>query len=422
MSGESWQIKEWANDLVRCVTSAFYTDDVVAVMELMIRENYITLYSQDFLYYQKACKERLKTRTETWMRERLNTLCNDHMVQRDKYDKRDYYYIDYEYFVNVLKYRIRLMEKEVKKNQRSMSNFQNYVCSLRCHEKLYTDRDVAKIGSEKCPKCRPKGRLVPQGVTRAVKRQIGLISKMRTQLQPILELLGRLKGKKLDTLQVSPSQLKAREIDLKTKHNIRTADEEHQLREISKGTNSNYTRATTNFAASIGGEDRFINVNYVTPEELERAAKNKRLKVGPAATVKNTTVPKFLHKSAITKRQVYGTDTSAGAAPGASGPNGDGGTAESLKDEDAEMKKVDAAMFGGAPVVATVDEMAAGVAVVNEGTGEGTVYMKVGGVDVEWGKVDADDLDDEQYQEYQRLGRENGLLAGEDDSESDDDF
>ena len=52
------------------------------------------------------------------------------------------------------------------------------------------------------------------------------------------------------------------------------------------------------------------------------------------------------------------------------------------------------------------------------------VYMKINGINVEWNQIDSSELDDEQMFEYERIGRENGLLVSEDedDSDEDDDF
>ena len=68
-----------AKQLARYVTQCFYTDDVFAVMDVVIRNDYITFHTSDPLHYKTVSAGRLETRTEKWMRERLKILCNDHI-------------------------------------------------------------------------------------------------------------------------------------------------------------------------------------------------------------------------------------------------------------------------------------------------------------------------------------------------------
>ena len=151
--------------LVNYVAQGFYTDDYVTVLDVIASVDYITFDKRDDLhYYKNVLNGRLRTRSDRWIKALVKKLHLQFMVLKDTFDGQDYYYISFDFFINVLKYRISLLENTMRKEQKSPSDLKNkYICSNRCCDEnndviIFTTDSIASIGSLICPECTKKGR------------------------------------------------------------------------------------------------------------------------------------------------------------------------------------------------------------------------------------------------------------------------
>ena len=93
--------------LVNYVAQGFYTDDYVTVLDVIASVDYITFDKRDDLhYYKNVLNGRLRTRSDRWIKALVKKLHLQFMVLKNTYDGQDYYYISFDFFINVLKYRI----------------------------------------------------------------------------------------------------------------------------------------------------------------------------------------------------------------------------------------------------------------------------------------------------------------------------
>ena len=149
-------------ELVNYVAQGFYTDEYVAVLDIIVSVEYITFDEEDPYHYQNVLSGRLRTRKKRWMLKKLKKLCNQHMILKDEFNKKEYYYISFDFFINTLKYRIKILEEKMRKIQKSPSELKNkYICSNRCCDEnndliIYTTESIASIGSLLCPECKKK--------------------------------------------------------------------------------------------------------------------------------------------------------------------------------------------------------------------------------------------------------------------------
>ena len=98
--------------LVKTVTRAFYSDTVVVVMDALLREKFIR---------EEEIGPRLRLKEKDW-RKVINQMEEELLINSEKVLMEDMrqpsvYYIDYQMFVDVVRYRIYLMRKKVNSAQ-----------------------------------------------------------------------------------------------------------------------------------------------------------------------------------------------------------------------------------------------------------------------------------------------------------------
>ena len=98
--------------LVKTVTRAFYSDTVVVVMDALLREKFIR---------EEEMGPRLRLKEKDW-RKVINQMEEELLINSEKVLMEDMrqpsvYYIDYQMFVDVVRYRIYLMRKKVNSAQ-----------------------------------------------------------------------------------------------------------------------------------------------------------------------------------------------------------------------------------------------------------------------------------------------------------------
>ena len=81
-------------ELVNYVAQGFYTDEFVVVLDIIVSVEYITFDEEDPYHYQNVLSGRLRTRTKRWILKKLKKLCNQHMILKDEFNKKEYYYIN----------------------------------------------------------------------------------------------------------------------------------------------------------------------------------------------------------------------------------------------------------------------------------------------------------------------------------------
>eukprot|EP01036_Dinobryon_divergens_P023699 gene23699-32078_t len=117
--------------LVATVARAFYTDSYIVLLDTLFRETYIV---------EEELGPRLKM-TAKELEILKNQLESEMLISSEKVylaaDKRSFlkcYYIDYEQFVNVVRYRVYLMQKMMESNEKMERGIVNFECPS-CHDR-----------------------------------------------------------------------------------------------------------------------------------------------------------------------------------------------------------------------------------------------------------------------------------------------
>jgi len=137
--------------LVAAVGRAFYTDPVIVVLDTLIRE--------------RSCRsEELSPRlrlTEKETRKILNLLEDEKLISsEDLTDEKGkvskYYYIDYQWFVNIVRYRVALMQKKVSSSEKYEFSipFQCPTCKTK-YQQLEATKYLSLDKHFICPTCCP---------------------------------------------------------------------------------------------------------------------------------------------------------------------------------------------------------------------------------------------------------------------------
>ncbi len=139
--------------LVHSVGSAFYTDDVVVILDALMRyPHYIR---------EQELAPRLKLQSKT-VEKVINLLTSDRLISYeelpDEHGRNSkYYFIDHIHFFNVVLYRIGTLQKKLKDYEKDENQLGYYSCPT-CKKK-YSDTDVVLLMSRDhkfiCPDCCP---------------------------------------------------------------------------------------------------------------------------------------------------------------------------------------------------------------------------------------------------------------------------
>jgi transcription initiation factor TFIIE subunit alpha len=89
--------------LIRVVARAFYTDDAIIVLDVLIRKKFI----KDADMGTVLCLHQKQ------VRKIIHELIHDKLVQEESFDGSTYYYVDYKHFFDVVRYRMYLMKSEL---------------------------------------------------------------------------------------------------------------------------------------------------------------------------------------------------------------------------------------------------------------------------------------------------------------------
>ena len=140
-------------NLVHSVGRAFYTDDVVVVLDALMRyPHYIR---------EQELAPRLKLQSKT-VEKVVNLLTSDRLICFEELPDENgrnskYYFIDHIHFFNVILYRIGMLQLKLKESEKEENQLGYYSCPT-CKKK-YNDIDVVKLMSRDykfiCPDCCP---------------------------------------------------------------------------------------------------------------------------------------------------------------------------------------------------------------------------------------------------------------------------
>ena len=142
-----------AQELVHAIGHAFYPDQYAIVLDALLIEKYII---------EDEIAPRLKMSKKS-MKEILQQLHDDDgLIRSENITTNDNgqilcYYIDYQSFVNIVRYRIFCMQKQLKDDEKSHRSSMQFKCPTckSIYDALETQRLITKDRKRACPICCP---------------------------------------------------------------------------------------------------------------------------------------------------------------------------------------------------------------------------------------------------------------------------
>jgi len=264
-------VHEMAETLVRTIARAFYPDEYVVVFDVLTKEKYIT-------------KEEIAPRlgmSNNDVKAILAVLCDkEGLIRKQELSKDgaggvECYYIDYQSFTNLVRYRIYLMQEELKnqeKNQQHDMRFRCPTCST-IYESLRVQKLRTLDNKYACPSCcnaEDFGSVISEDYFRLIEcdRDSSLISSDSNQGK----LMDQLKGK--DGYRKGIFELLRALKDVPLLRNLPSENMEHGLRTSAIDDEKVMMRIDKNMADR--GTQR---INVTKKRAVEEAFSSNRTKI-----------------------------------------------------------------------------------------------------------------------------------------------
>ena len=204
-------VQELVETLVRVVARAFYRDEVVVVVDALVRDSYLR---DDLLGPAMGLKTK-QVRKVIVELQRDDLVCDELVSEwvynQEKPDKpiqfnKRYWYIDYAHFVDVLRLRLKLMQKELRQSERRETEQMKFRCLVCGTEFTHLEAMscMSATGAFQCRNC-GSTELKQEGDARAAQVQTHTkLERLREQLRGepqrragIEELVKKLEGEKI---------------------------------------------------------------------------------------------------------------------------------------------------------------------------------------------------------------------------------
>lgn len=199
------ELKVLLKRFVQLVAHAFYQPKEFLFIDLLVKN---TILSEEVLAKRLHAEARqLRAVIHQFERDKMirTKLVNSTPKPEGRAQKIAYYYIDYQMFVNVVRYRLFKMGDKLELEERR-SERTNYFCTRSHCLPNYTELDMDKLldsaGNLICERC---GSLVEEEEKKTQSSTINSIAKLNLQLKPIYDLLKQFKGSTVPTDMVEPS-------------------------------------------------------------------------------------------------------------------------------------------------------------------------------------------------------------------------
>lgn len=194
------EIPEKLKTLVRYVTTGFYSDECQIIMELMGCYRHIT--EDDLMTLLQLEKKQIRASICTLKKDRLIQMGSLNLKdEAGKSKKLTYYYVNYAVFINVIKYKLFQIRKQVETIEKDSISVGRYNCTSCL--RIYDDLDVGQLfdlssNTLRCPCCLIEVEETP------VKAETSknTLEMFNHQFKPFLELL-----QTLDKMELSKDLL-----------------------------------------------------------------------------------------------------------------------------------------------------------------------------------------------------------------------
>ena len=204
------EIPQTLKRLIRLITRGFYGMEHAIIIDLLVRNP--CMKEDDMVEILQFDRKQ--------MRAMINTLKTDKFIKtrmrvetdaEGKATRHNYYFINYQVFVNVVKYKLDHIRRKIEMEERDNTSRASFRCPA-C-EKTFTDlevNDLFDFNSQtfRCTHCQSE--VEEDENASSVKDSRTLLAKFNEQIQPIYDLL-----KDCDDIKLAPELMEPEPTDIK---------------------------------------------------------------------------------------------------------------------------------------------------------------------------------------------------------------
>lgn len=244
--------------LVKMVMRGFYSIEHVLIMDILIRKP--CMKDDDIESLLRFDKKQIRSITNQLKNEKmLKSKLRMETGPDGKMAKQNYHYINYQSFVNVVKYKLDHMRRKIETEERDISHRSSFICT-EC-KKTYTDLEADQLydmtsGEFKCTYCYSLVEEDPSVLPKADSRLI--MAKFNETMEPLYILL-----KEVEDIILPSDILEPEPYDLR--HNINNGNLNHNDKNDPRRLNATVTIDGHDPSASNrrhGGFDDHLDPNF----------------------------------------------------------------------------------------------------------------------------------------------------------------
>ncbi|KAL3884118.1 hypothetical protein ACJMK2_030340 [Sinanodonta woodiana] len=241
------EVPESLKRLVRLIVRGFYTPEHAIVIDMLVRNP--CMKEEDLLELLKFEQKQLRAivnslKNDKFLKSRLRVETDE----EKKMKKHNYYFINYQVFVNVVKYKLDHIRRKIEMEERDNTSRASFKCPS-C-QKTFTDLEVDQLFdfmSQKfiCTICNTDVEEEEGALNKTDART--LLAKFNEQIEPIYELL-----KECEDIKLAPELLEPEPVDIRTIMGSRSRGTTNKSQEgegkwsgdQTKGTSYGYSEST----------------------------------------------------------------------------------------------------------------------------------------------------------------------------------
>ncbi|KAK3593203.1 hypothetical protein CHS0354_002730 [Potamilus streckersoni] len=204
------EVPESLKRLVRLIVRGFYTPEHAIVIDMLVRNP--CMKEEDLLELLKFEQKQLRAivnslKNDKFLKSRLRVETDE----EKKMKKHNYYFINYQVFVNVVKYKLDHIRRKIEMEERDNTSRASFKCPS-C-QKTFTDLEVDQLFdfmSQKfiCTICNTDVEEEEGALNKTDART--LLAKFNEQIEPIYELL-----KECEDIKLAPELLEPEPVDIR---------------------------------------------------------------------------------------------------------------------------------------------------------------------------------------------------------------
>ena len=204
------EVPETLKRLARLVARGFYSMEHAIIIDLLVRN--ACMKEDDIAELLKFDKKQLRALLNTLKIEKFTKVrMKVETDEEGKTTRHNFYFINYQVFVNVVKYKLDHIRRKIEMEERDNTSRASFKCP-EC-EKTYTDLEVDQLfdvmsGTFVCSFCQSEVEEDESAVSTKDART--LLAKFNEQIQPLYELL-----KECDDIKLAPELLEPEATDIR---------------------------------------------------------------------------------------------------------------------------------------------------------------------------------------------------------------